>query len=275
MIHLHARDPKEGFPTTDPDVYAKFLPEIKKNCDAIINITTGQPSLRALYEKRPDWAFEDRMAAPLEFAPEVCSFNMGPVNLGIWTLKDKLLDKATHDWERYLLTKTKGVTLLNTSEHMEYIAKEMGEKRGTRFEYECFDVGQLHNLRLIADLGWVKPPFYIQAVLGFVGGLPATSDSLNLMQQTAEKLFGDSHYFSVIGTGKSQMRLVTQGATLGANVRVGLEDSLWLGKGELAKSNADQVKRVIRILDELSIEVATPNEARAMLGTKGPEHTNI
>ena len=275
MIHLHARDPKDGFPTTDVDIYVEFLPEIKNNCDAIINLTTGQPSRRAIIENRPELAFEDRMSAPLHFSPEVCSFNMGPINLGVWALRDKFLDKATHDWEKNFLTGTKGVTLLNTFEMMETIAKEMGDDRGTKFEYECFDVGQLYNLKFIADLGWVKAPFYIQAVLGFVGGLPATSRNLQIMQETAEHLFGDDHYFSALGTGAAQTKIVTECAILGGNIRVGLEDSLWISKGKLAKSNAEQVTKIIKILKELSIEVASPDEAREMLGTKGAENTNI
>ena len=275
MIHLHARDPIDGFPTTDVEAYAAFLPVIKDNCDAIINLTTGQPSRRAIEEGKPEYAFEDRMAAPLQFAPEVCSFNMGPINLGIWALQDKFLAKTTYDWERFFLTQSKGVCLLNTFEMMEYIAKEMGEKRDTRFEYECFDLGHLYSLKFIADLGWVKPPFYIQAVLGFVGGLPASPKNLEIMQQTAEHLFGEDHYFSALGAGQAQMKISTQNAILGGNVRVGMEDSLWISKGKLAKSNADQVKKVIRILNELSIEVATPDEAREMLGTKGKDKTNI
>jgi uncharacterized protein (DUF849 family) len=275
IVHLHARDPKDGFPTTDPDIYAEFLPVIKKNCNSIINITTGQPSRRAMEQRRPELAFEDRMSAPLRFAPEICSFNMGPINVGLWALADKFLDKATHEWERIFLTMSKSATILNTHEMMESIAKSMGDERGAVFEYECFDVGHLHTLKFIADQGWVNPPFFIQAVVGFAGGLAATPSSLIIMKQTADELFGDDYFFSCVAAGAPQMALSTQCAILGGNVRVGLEDSLWYGKGELAKSNADQVGRIRRILEELSLEIATPDEAREILGTKGPENTNI
>lgn len=275
IIHLHARDPKDGFPTTDVDVYGQFLPVIKENCDAIINITTGQTSRRALEQGKPELAFEDRMAAPLHFSPEICSFNMGPLNVGMWMAKEKFYDKATTDWERGFLSLSKGSTILNTFEMMETIGQQMGQERNARFEYECFDVSHLHTLRLIADLGWVKPPFFIQAVLGFVGGLPATPRNVMIMKDTAEELFGDDYYFSIVAAGKEQMKLSTMNAVLGANVRVGMEDSLWYGKGEMAKSNADQVSRIRRILEELSLEVATPDEAREMLQTKGADQTNI
>lgn len=275
IIHLHARDPHDGFPTTDPDVYAEFLPVIKEGCNAIINITTGQPSRRAIELGRPDLAFEDRMAAPMRFSPEICSFNMGPLNVATWALKDKFLHKATHDWERLFLTATKGITVVNNFETMEYIAKYLGDERGVVFEYECFDLGHLYTLKFIADQGWVKPPFFIQAVIGFGGGIPATPSALMLMKNTADELFGDNHFFSVVVAGHPQMALSTQSAICGGNVRVGMEDSLWYGKGELAKSNADQVGRIRRILEELSMEIATPDEARAMLGTKGPENTSI
>jgi len=274
MIHLHARNPENGFPTTDPDIYGQFLPVIKNNCNAIINITTGQPSLRAIQHQRPDWAYEDRMAAPLKFSPEVTSFNMGPLNLGLWAMKDKFKGKFKYDWEREMFN-MKGVTIQNTFEMMENIAKDLGQDRGVRFEYECFDIGHLHTLKLIADQGWVKPPFFIQSVLGFAGGLPATYQNVAIMKQTADDLFGDDYNWSVLPAGKAQIPLSSMTAVMGGNVRVGLEDSLWLSKGELAKSNADQVKKIRRILEELSLEIATPDEAREIIGTKGPDNVNF
>lgn len=275
MIHLHARDPHDGFPTTDPDVYGQFLPQIKQQCDAIINITTGQPSRKGLETGDMSGAFEERMSAPLKYAPEVTSFNMGSLNIGLFSLKDKLIDKVIHDWERQFLEKTKGITMVNNYETMEYTARELGDKRGVKFEFECFDIGHLYALKFIADQGWVKPPFFIQTIFGFMGGLGASPKHVMHMKQTADDLFGDDYYWSVVAAGKAQIPLVTMAAVMGANVRVGMEDSLWYGPGELATSNAQQVGRIKRILEELSIEVATPDEARQMLGTKGADNVNF
>jgi len=276
IIHLHARDPKDGFPSTDPDHYEPFLKEIKANTDAIINITTGQPSRRAFETGDPSVAFEDRMLAPLKFAPEITSFNMGPLLMGQWALKDKFAGKMKYDWEKIMMSDAmKGVTIVNNYETMEFCAKELGEKRGVRFEYECFDVGHLHTLRFIADQGWIKPPFFIQSIFGFYGGLSTSPEHVMHMKRTADELFGDDYIWSVLAAGKDQMRLVSMAAILGGNVRVGLEDSLWYGKKELATSNAQQVGRISRILEELSIEIATPDEVRQMLGTKGADNVNF
>lgn len=271
IIHLHARDPETGVPVTDPDVYGQFLPQIKQRCDAIINITTGQPSNAPTQEE----ALDARLAAPKKFAPELCSFNMGPMNVGLWMLKDRLYDKTIHAWEREFIDRSKSATLLNPFSSMERIARELGEERGVRFEYECFDVGHLYSLRTIADLGWVKPPFFIQAVLGFPGGLAAKPKHLLHMKQTADELFGDEYHWSVLAAGKEQMRMVAMSAILGGNVRVGLEDSLWDSPGVLARSSADQVRRIKSIMDELSIEVATADEAREILQTKGADRVNF
>ncbi len=265
IIHLHARDPKTGKPTSDVDVYEQFLPRIKQQCDAIINITTGQP----------DCTFEERLAAPMKFEPEICSFNMGPMNVGLFALHDRYKDKIKYDWERRFLTETKGATMINSFANMEYIGQELGKKRGVRFEFECFDIGHLHSLKFIYDQGWVKPPLFIQSVYGFLGGLQPDPKHVLHMQQTADDLFGDDYYWSNLSAGKSQMKIITMGAILGANVRVGLEDSIWYGRGELARTNAEQVLRIKRILTELGIEVATPDEARQMLQTKGADNVNF
>lgn len=264
IIHLHARDPRDGRPTTDPDVYGQFLSRIKQQTDAVINITTGQPG-----------TFQERMLAPERFAPEICSFNLGPMNAALFAMVPRYEGKFKHPWERELMAMTKNFNTVNTFENMEYIARELGEKRGVRFEFECFDIGHLHTLRFIADQGWVKPPFFIQSVYGFVGGLGALPAHVLHMKQTADELFGDQYYWSNLAAGRNQMKFVTLGAILGANVRVGIEDSLWEGKGQPAKSNADQVRRIRRILEDLSIEIATPDEARAMLGTKGADKVNF
>jgi uncharacterized protein (DUF849 family) len=271
IIHLHARDPENGMPVTDPDIYGQFLPRIKQRCDAIINITTGQPS----HAETPEQVLNNRLAAPKKFAPEICSFNMGPMNPGMWALRDSFKGKTIYPWEDEFLAKGKDVTMTNTYATMERVARELGDERGVRFEYECFDFGHLYTLRFIADQGWVKPPFFIQTVFGFLGGLGADPMHLLHMKQTADSLFGNDYYWSVLAGGKNQMKMVAMASILGANVRVGLEDSLWYGPGQLAKSNADQVRRIRKIMEELSIEVATPDEARAMLETKGADRVNF
>lgn len=272
MIHLHARDPVTGVPTTDVEVYRRFLPEIKRRCNAIVNITTGQPALHA---KTPEEVFQARLSAPKEFAPEVCSFNLGPLNVGLWALADRYLPIAQHDWERMLLTQTKGMTVVNNFDMMERFARELGAERGVRFEFECFDIGHLHTLKFIFDRGWVKAPLFIQSCYGFLGALQCNPKHVMHMHQTAEDLFGDQYAWSNLAAGHWQMSQVTLGAILGGHVRVGLEDSLWYGRGQLATSNAQQVRRVRRILEELSLEIATPDEARAILGTKGPDKVNF
>lgn len=264
MIHLHARDPDTGRPTTDPEIYAQFIRPIKERCDAIINITTGQPG-----------TFEERMQAPLQFAPEVCSFNMGPMAVGLFALQPKFQDKIKHDWEAEFMQMSKGFITENNFQTMEYICKELGEKRDVRFEFECFDISHLHSLKFIWDLGWVKPPFFIQSVYGFVGGLGPLPSHVLHMKQTADELFGDNYHWSNLAAGRHQMSLITLGAILGSHVRVGMEDSLWYGKGRPAKSNAEQVGRIRRILEELSIDIATPDEAREILQTKGQHRVNF
>jgi uncharacterized protein (DUF849 family) len=275
MIHLHAREPKDGFPTTDPDVYAQFLKPIKDGCNAIINITTGQPDRQVVQDGDSAALFQRRLAAPRKFAPEVCSFNLGPMIPGVWALVDRFEGRWKYDWEKPFLAATKHITMTNTYAGMEQIANELGRDRGVRFQFEAFDIGQLHTLRYIADQGWVKPPLFIQSVMGFPGGLAATPDHIVHMKETADKLFGDDYSWSCLAAGKDQMSAITTAALLGGHVRVGLEDSLWYGRGELAKSNADQVRRIRRILEELSLEIATPDEAREIIGTKGADKTHI
>lgn len=270
VVHLHARDPETGMPTTDPRVYGRYLAQIKARTDAIVNLTTGQPHLGT-----PEEVLNARLAAPLEFAPEICSFNMGPMNPAPWALYERYKDKELRPWEQVFMTASKGVTMQNPYTFMERIARELGQDRGVRFEYECFDIGHLYTLKFIADRGWVKPPFFVQSVFGFLGGLGPDPRHLIHFKETADLLFGDDYIWSVLTAGKDQIRMTAMAAAMGGNVRVGMEDSLWYGKGRLARSSGEQVGRIRRILAELDLEIATPAEARVMLGTKGADKVNF
>ena len=265
IIHLHARDPKDGRPTPDPEVFMQFLPRIKQNCDAVINITTGGGA---------NMTVDQRMAAPLVAKPEMCSLNMGSMNFGIFGLADRYKDWK-HDWEEPFLRGTDNFIFRNTFGDITRILKELGETHGTRFEHECYDVGHLYTLAHFVDRGLVKPPFFVQMIFGILGGIGADMRNLMFMKETADKLFGDSYRWSVLAAGKNQMAFCTQAAMLGGNVRVGLEDSLWLGKGQLAPNNAAQVSKICRIIEELGLEVATPAEARAMLALKGGDRVGF
>lgn len=265
IIHLHARDPKDGRPTPDPDVFMQFLPRIKQNCDAVINITTGGGA---------NMTVDQRMAAPLVAKPEMCSLNMGSMNFGIFGLADRYKDWK-HDWEEPFLRGTDNFIFRNTFGDIGRILKELGEAHGTRFEHECYDVGHLYTLAHFVDRGLVKPPFFVQMIFGILGGIGADMRNLMFMKETADKLFGKDYRWSVLAAGKNQMAFCTQAAMMGGNVRVGLEDSLWLGKGQLAPDNAAQVAKIRRIIEELGLEVATPGEARAMLALKGGDRVGF
>ncbi len=259
IIHLHARDPKDGRPTPDPKVFMQFLPVIKQGCDAVINITTGGGH---------NMTVQDRLAAPLAAKPEMCSFNMGSMNFGLYPLLGRYKE-FKYDWEPHYLEMTRDFIFRNTFKDMEYSLKHLGEGCGTRFEFECYDVGHLYNLAHLLDRKLVKPPLFVQTIFGILGGIGADTENLVHMKRIADKLFGDSYYWSILGAGRHQMGLLTVGAQMGGNVRVGLEDSLYLGRGRMAESNADQVKKISRILEELSLTVASADEARQMLQLKG------
>ena len=265
IIHLHARDPKDGRPTPDPDVFMQFLPRIKQNCDAVINITTGGGA---------NMTVDQRMAAPLVAKPEMCSLNMGSMNFGIFGLADRYKDWK-HDWEEPFLRGTDNFIFRNTFGDIGRILKELGEAHGTRFEHECYDLGHLYTLAHFVDRGLVKPPFFVQMIFGILGGIGADMRNLMFMKETADKLYGQDYRWSVLAAGKNQMAFCTQAALMGGNVRVGLEDSLWLGKGQLAPDNAAQVAKIRRIIEELGLEVATPTEARAMLALKGGDRVGF
>jgi uncharacterized protein (DUF849 family) len=264
MVHLHAREPATGKPSQDPALFAQFLPRIKQQSDAIINITTGGGL---------GMSMEQRLAPALWAKPEVASMNMGSINFNISGAASRF-DSFRHDWEKPYLEMTQDFILSNTFTQIERGLREMGAN-GTRFEFECYDVGHLYNLAHFADRGLAEPPFFVQAIFGILGGLGADHENLMHMKATADRLFGKDYYLSVLAAGRHQLPFVTMAAILGGNVRVGLEDSLYAGKGKLATSNAEQVAKVRRILEELSLDIATPAEARAMLRTKGGDNVNF
>ncbi len=258
ILHLHARNP-DGSPTPDPKAFMEFLPRIKQNSDAVVNITTGGGHGMTL---------EERLAAAVAASPEMTSLNMGSMNFGLFPILDKMKD-FQHEWEPKFLENSRDFIFRNTFKDIEYVLKELGEGHGVKFEYECYDVGHLYNLAHFLDRGLVKPPLFVQTIFGILGGIGADPENLMFMKRTADKLFGDQYNWSVLAAGRHQMNFTTMAAINGGNVRVGLEDSLYIGKGELAKSNAEQVAKIRRIVEELSLEVATPQEARQMLALKG------
>lgn len=265
ILHLHARDPQDGRPTPATDVYMQFLPRIKQATDAVINITTGGGL---------NMTVEQRLEAPLKTAPEMCSLNMGSMNFGIFPMAAK--DRAwKYDWEKPYLLGTDDFIFRNTFRDIERILKMLGEDHGTRFEHECYDIGHLYNLAHFVDRGLVKPPFFVQMIFGILGGIGSSVENMVFMKETADKLFGDDYRWSVLSAGKTQMQFATQAAMMGGNVRVGLEDSLYIGKGQLATSNAEQVAKIRRIVEELGLEIATPTEARDILALKGGDKVNF
>ncbi len=261
ILHLHARNPETGQPTADPDVFMQFLPKIKAQCDAIINITTGGSSLMTL---------EERLAAPRLAQPEMASLNMGSMNFGLFPMK-KRHSEWRFEWEPKLLDATRDVIFKNTFADIEQVFSELGDRCGTRFEFECYDVGHIQTLAFYLREGLVRPPVFVQFVLGVLGGIDSSPESLLNMKATADRLLGDDYRFSVLSAGRLQIPLATIGAILGGNVRVGLEDSLLIGRGELAKDNAAQVAKIRRVLEELGYGIATPDEAREMLQLKGAD----
>ncbi|SCW72188.1 Uncharacterized conserved protein, DUF849 family [Sphingobium faniae] len=258
MLHLHARNPETGQPDQNPELFKQFLPRIKQSTDAIINITTGGGLGMSL---------DDRLAPAKWAQPEVASMNMGSVNFNISAAGAKVSDWK-HDWEKPYLEMTKDFILSNTFTQIERGMTELGAL-GTRFEFECYDIAHLYNLAHFVDRKIVEPPFFIQGVFGILGGIGAEPENLMHMKSTADRLFGDDYVFSALAAGRHQMPMVTLSALLGGSVRVGLEDSLYAGKGRMAASNAEQVAKIRRILEELSLEIATPQEAREIMATKG------
>ena len=266
ILHLHARDPKDGRPTADPKVFQQFVPKIAQATRAVINITTGGSTKMTL---------EERLAYPFIAKPEMCSCNMGSMNFSIHPAARKIKEWK-YDWEKPYVEGTEDIIFRNTFRDIKRILLELGEGCGTKFEFECYDLGHLYNLAYFLDEGLVKPPLFIQSIYGILGGMGPDPENLAYIRTTADRLFGRENYrFSILGAGRHQMSLLTAGTIMGGNVRVGLEDSLYLGRGQMAKSNAEQVRKIRRVLEELSFEIATPDEARQMLGLKGADKCNF
>ena len=261
ILHLHARDPSNGKPTQDPTVFEQILPKIKKETDAVINITTGGS---------PHMTVEERMMPASVFKPELASLNMGSMNFGLYPMLDRF-SEFEHTWERDNLEKSRDLVFKNTFQDIETILK-IGKSNETRFEFECYDISHLYNLKHFVDRNLISPPFFIQSVFGLLGGIGAHPEDLMHMKRTADRLFGSDYQWSILGAGKNQMTLASMGAAQGANVRVGLEDSLWIEPGKLAQSSKDQVTKVRNILEEFSLDIATPNQVRDMLKLKGSRH---
>lgn len=258
ILHLHARNPEDGRPDQSPEGFAKFLPSIKQRTNAVVNITTGGS---------PYMSVEERAAPAAKYQPELASLNMGSMNFGLYTMLNRFKN-FKHDWEREHLEGSRDLVFRNSFQDIEYVL-ETCYGNGTRFEFECYDTSHLYNLAHFADRGMVKAPFFVQSVFGLLGGIGTHHEDVLHMKRTADRLFGDDYRWSVLGAGANQFRIATQSATLGGNVRVGLEDSIWAGRGQLAKSNAEQVGKVRTIIEGLGLQVATPDEAREILGLKG------
>jgi uncharacterized protein (DUF849 family) len=258
ILHLHARDPETGKPDQTPEAFARFLPRIKQATNAAINITTGgSPYMRV----------EERVRPAAEFKPEVASLNMGSINFGLYGMLDRYKD-FKFEWERQHLEATRDLVFRNSFKDIEYILQTCYGNE-TRFEFECYDIAHLYNLKHFLDRGLVKPPLFVQSVFGILGGIGTHPEDVLHMKRTADRLFGDQYRWSVLGAGASQLRIAAQAAAMDGNVRVGLEDSLWAGPGKLAKSNAEQVRLVRQILEGLGYGIATPDEAREILSLKG------
>jgi uncharacterized protein (DUF849 family) len=265
ILHLHARNPADGRPTPDPKVFMEFLPRIKQTTDAVINITTGGGHGMTVAE---------RIAAAVATKPEMASLNMGSMNFGLYPALEKPR-QWQHQWEPEYLEMTRDFIFRNTFKDIEYVLKELGEGAGTRFEFECYDIGHLYNLAHFLERGLVKPPLFVQSIFGILGGIGADPENLMHMKRIADKLFGDAYQWSVLAAGRHQMPFVTLAGINGGNVRVGIEDSIYLGKGVLAKTNAEQVTKIRRILEDLGLEIASPTEARQYLGLKGADQVGF
>jgi uncharacterized protein (DUF849 family) len=259
VVHLHARNPKDGRPDQSPEAFLPFVKVIKQASNVVINLTSGGA---------PTMTVEERVQPAAKLKPEIASLNMGTMNFGLYPMIPRYKGKFKHDWEEPYLEGSRKNMFKNTLADIEYILTTCAENN-TRFEIECYDIGHLYTLKHFLDRGVIKPPLFIQSVFGILGGIGPHPEDVIMMRRTADRLFGDQYHWSVLGAGQNQMRIAAQAAAMGGNVRVGLEDSLWIGPGQLAKSNAEQVKKVRQILEGLGLEIATPDDAREILSLKG------
>ncbi|MBT2522543.1 3-keto-5-aminohexanoate cleavage protein [Arthrobacter sp. ISL-28] len=264
IVHMHARDPRDGRPSQKPEHFEPILDKLKRNTNAVINITTGGS---------PHMSVEERMQPAALFKPELASLNMGSMNFGLYPMLDRFKDFA-HEWEREGLERSRDLVFKNTFQDIETIL-EIGNANGTRFEFECYDISHLNNLAHFHSRGLAKGPLFVQSVFGLLGGIGAHPEDLMHMRRTADRLLGDDCQWSILGAGKNQMPLATIGDAMGSHVRVGLEASLWIGPGKLASSNAEQVTRIRTVLEALNFEIATPDEARQMLGLNGKDNVGF
>lgn len=264
IVHLHARDPVDGRPSQDVDLFRQFLPQVKASSDVVINITTGGA---------PTMGVEERLQPVAQLQPELASLNMGSMNFGLYEMLDRFTE-FKHDWERPYLAESDDRIFRNTFRDIAHILNVCAENQ-TRFEIECYDIGHLYTAAHFLQRGLLKAPIFIQSVFGLRGGIGGHPEDLAHMRRTADRLFGDAYEWSILGAGRNQIPLGTMGLAMGSNVRVGLEDSLWDGPGKLAASNADQVKRIRTVIEALGGRVATPDEAREMLGLKGKNEVNF
>ncbi|WP_420333335.1 3-keto-5-aminohexanoate cleavage protein [Roseibium sp.] len=259
ILHLHARNPENGSVSIAPDHFKAFLPVIKQATDAVVNVSTGGSLVNTM---------EERIAPAKWASPEMCSLNMGSMNFSFHPIADRIKD-FKYDWEEDYIRNSEGYIFRNTFADIRYVANELGGSHGVKFEHECYDVGHLYNLKFCMDAGLFKAPVFIQFIFGILGGIGPDIDNLVFMKRTADRLFGDDYQWSVLGAGGAQMPFATTASQMGGNLRVGLEDSLMIARGQLAKSNAEQVAKIRRIVEDLGCEVATPDEAREMLDLKG------
>jgi uncharacterized protein (DUF849 family) len=264
IVHMHARDPRDGRPSQNPDHFVPILDQLKRNTDAVINLTTGGS---------PHMTVAERMRPAVEFKPELASLNMGSMNFGLYPLLQRFKE-FEYEWERQGLENSRDLVFKNTFADIEAIL-EIGNGNGTRFEFECYDISHLNNLAHFHGRGLAKGPLFVQSVFGLLGGIGAHPEDLMHMRRTADRLFGDQYRWSVLGAGAAQMRVAAIAASMGGNVRVGLEDSLWIGPGRLATSNADQVRLARQIIEGLGLEIAGPDEAREILALKGADKVAI
>jgi uncharacterized protein (DUF849 family) len=264
IVHLHARDPQTGKPDQSPEAFAPFLQVIKQRSDCVINITTGGA---------PTMLVQERVGPAAHFKPEVASLNMGSMNFGLYPMLERFKE-FKHDWERPYLEGSRDRIFRNTFADIEYILTTCAEN-GTRFEIECYDIGHLYTLAHFVDRGLIKAPFFVQSVFGLLGGIGPHPEDVAHMKRTADRLFGDQYRWSVLGAGRNQLPIAAMAAAMGGNVRVGLEDSLWIGPGKLAQSNADQVRMARQIIEGLGLEIATPDDAREILSLKGGDQVGF